>query len=207
MRLEPGEEVGRASRAAAAAIAPALHQRLVEYYGPWWLEKINEERRQRGLRPEIGLTDARFCLKLFVRDPATQQWATPQSRRTVKLLKDLADRAAHNHWLTAADVAQAHRLAAEICGWSPAWTPPTSGPPPVRGRDIERKVRLAADELSAGRQIAVRVVLLGTGQTKTVRVRMPAGAQYGQTLRIRGRGEPGPGGGPAGDLYLHLARK
>jgi curved DNA-binding protein len=37
-----------------------------------------------------------------------------------------------------------------------------------------------------------------------VKVKIPAGAQSGQRLRIRGKGVPAHGQRPAGDLYLRL---
>jgi molecular chaperone DnaJ len=37
---------------------------------------------------------------------------------------------------------------------------------------------------------------------KKVTVAIPAGIATGQRLRIQGEGEAGPGGGPAGDLYV-----
>ncbi|MHB8439038.1 MAG: molecular chaperone DnaJ [Acidimicrobiales bacterium] len=36
-------------------------------------------------------------------------------------------------------------------------------------------------------------------------VDIPAGVDQGSTLRLTGRGQAGPRGGPAGDLYVHLA--
>jgi DnaJ-class molecular chaperone len=37
-----------------------------------------------------------------------------------------------------------------------------------------------------------------------VKVKIPAGAQSGQLLRVKGRGVPAHGRTPAGDLYLRL---
>lgn len=48
----------------------------------------------------------------------------------------------------------------------------------------------------------------GDGRTMTRRsftVDVPAGVDHGSTLRLSGRGPAGPRGGPAGDLYVHLA--
>lgn len=37
---------------------------------------------------------------------------------------------------------------------------------------------------------------------RDVKVRVPAGVEHGQLIRIPGRGEPGANGGPAGDLFV-----
>lgn len=40
---------------------------------------------------------------------------------------------------------------------------------------------------------------------KHFEITVPAGAHYGQQLRLRGMGDAGPRGGAPGDLYVHLA--
>jgi molecular chaperone DnaJ len=39
---------------------------------------------------------------------------------------------------------------------------------------------------------------------KDLKVKVPPGVNSGSTLRVRGEGDAGPKGGPAGDLYVYL---
>jgi curved DNA-binding protein len=81
-------------------------------------------------------------------------------------------------------------------------------PASLRGRDIEGDILITLDEVLNGamRAIAVRRTNARTGQeeTQTCQVRIPAGVQAGQSIRVPGKGGEGIGGGGAGDIYLRV---
>src|SRR3712207_6867171 len=43
--------------------------------------------------------------------------------------------------------------------------------------------------------------------TTLFRSKVPAGVEDGMRIRLTGRGEVGPGGGPAGDLYVEIVER
>ena len=53
---------------------------------------------------------------------------------------------------------------------------------------------------------AIRPISLQTGQAEihSFQVRIPPGATDGRRIRVPGKGEPGTGGAPAGDLFLRV---
>ena len=83
-----------------------------------------------------------------------------------------------------------------------------------RGRDVHATAEIDLATAYAGgiQQFSLDQSEVGAdGQTRTVRkplkIRIPAGVTDGRQIRISGKGEPGWGGGPAGDLYLDVRLK
>jgi curved DNA-binding protein len=82
----------------------------------------------------------------------------------------------------------------------------------MRGEDRHARIRIDLRDAydGASRTISLRrpqadgqgrVVL----QEHTLNVRIPKGVKEGQQIRLGGQGDPGIGGGPAGDLYLEIS--
>jgi len=70
---------------------------------------------------------------------------------------------------------------------------------PTRGADLRASVEVDLRQALEGTELTAD--LPGHG---TVRVRIPKGADTGDTLRIAGKGAPGRNGGPPGDLVLEM---
>jgi curved DNA-binding protein len=100
---------------------------------------------------------------------------------------------------------RAHRAAPGAAGHGPGYGP--GG----RGEDHHAKIVLDLEDAWRGvtRQVMLRTPQLGADghvqlQTRTLDVRIPAGVRAGQLIRLAGQGGAGPGGAPAGDLFLEV---
>ena len=73
---------------------------------------------------------------------------------------------------------------------------------PRKGTDIEQPVEITLEEAFAGTQRTFQILDTQSGETKGVEIKIPAGAYEGLRVRVAGKGNPGAGGSPPGDLYL-----
>ncbi len=74
--------------------------------------------------------------------------------------------------------------------------------PPMKGEDLQVEMPITLHEMAFGTEKVV--AMPHNGQVEKISVKIPPGALPGKRLRVSGKGQPGPMGGPPGDLYVRL---
>lgn len=71
----------------------------------------------------------------------------------------------------------------------------------MKGRDTEYEIPLTLQEVVSGTAKTLSITT-PTGEVNKVSVKIPKGMISGKRIRLAGKGEPSPYGGPNGDLYI-----
>jgi curved DNA-binding protein len=75
-------------------------------------------------------------------------------------------------------------------------------PQAIKGQDYAMRLRIPFRQAVLGGER--RVDLRHAGRVEHLQVRIPAGVESGQKLRVAGKGGESPTGGPPGDLFLEI---
>ena len=77
--------------------------------------------------------------------------------------------------------------------------------PAMKGSDLHSEVTVSFEEAAFGCDRMMRLSdPSGKGSVQTLKVHVPAGIENGKSIRLKGKGNPGFNGGPAGDLFLQI---
>ena len=75
-----------------------------------------------------------------------------------------------------------------------------------RGQDVNAEISVSFDEAAFGCEKVISLAGIDSGSSSgnTLKVKIPAGIDDGKSIRLRGKGMPGTGGGEAGDLMIKV---
>jgi curved DNA-binding protein len=72
----------------------------------------------------------------------------------------------------------------------------------LKGQDLVYELPLRLEDIVETHEKSISYNVGGVNHQ--VKVKVPAGIAHGKRLRLAGKGQPGPGGGPPGDLYIKV---
>jgi molecular chaperone DnaJ len=75
---------------------------------------------------------------------------------------------------------------------------------PTKGRDQETEIALAFREALEGTTANLHLTDPG-GKQRSIKVRIPAGVSDGARIKVPGKGDDSPNGGPPGDLFVKVS--
>ncbi len=75
-------------------------------------------------------------------------------------------------------------------------------PRPQKGQDVVIEITISLEESVQGAEKLITYQL--NGKQERVSVKIPPGIEEGKKLRLAGKGQPSPWGGPPGDLYIKI---
>lgn len=75
----------------------------------------------------------------------------------------------------------------------------------ARGSDLHSEVSVSFEEAALGCDCMLHLSSgMDSGSIQKLQIHIPAGIEEGKSIRLKGKGNPGYGGGPAGDLLLKV---
>ena len=74
---------------------------------------------------------------------------------------------------------------------------------PRRGPDLQHEIRIPLKTAIEGGETVVQVEREG-GKTESITAKIPPGIENGKKIRLRGKGQQGSHGGPAGDILIRV---